>query len=394
MRRMMGLICLAAALMLAACGRAETWLIEGGEWVNLWWTAETFEGAPEAELTEALARSAFVGDAVIRGARMTMRYKYNNQVGQDVALLAVNHAGMPMLVALVCQEGWQVRPVSETFLRMGQDFGITVTAHQGVYGTDRCYLTVTYGEEQYAFYGNLSPWQLIEYRCGQDVVRYDVGSVIAYHMEEETRVNTFMKSEDFLLPVYAEAIRADSYPVTAAALEAWVAEHPLTLAADEAYVSAANLRQQATGGSRSLGVLTHARARVLGSAQGKDLPWYHVRVGDTEGWVSGAYCAVPGNSAFDARSLCWAANTLIPVARARSDTPLLDAPGGTQKAALPAGTVGHVLLESDGWLMVIIPAGEQDWLPDWTSGTVGYIRRDQADVAQSALYLKYEVTEP
>lgn len=398
MRRMIGLCCLLACLVLAGSALADTWEIDSGV-INCRWTVETFEGALPAELEVPLAGSAFAGDAVIRGARMTERYQTSGRLAQDVALLALDHEGTAMLAALVWDNGWQVRPVSETFLRKGQDFGITVLSDEAWPGSlERCFLAVTYGEEAYLLTGGLSPWELIYYQRldgqgGGTMIRYDLGTVEVQTLGEVLPKKAYWTDTGFLLPVYAECISADDYPVTRDALEAWSAAHPLALAQGEGYASGANLRQKATGSSHSLGMLTKTRVAVLESAPGRDLPWYHVRIGGVEGWVSGNYCATPGNLFKNEQDAYREANLMTPVAQVRGETPLLSAPGGAQQVALPAGTLVHVLAEDSDWLLVNVPAGEMTWQEDWASGTVGFIRRSQAEVAKSMLYLKYGVTE-
>lgn len=398
MRRMIGLCCLLACLAWAGSALAQTWEIDGGM-INCRWTVETFEGTPPSELEAPLTGSAFAGDAVIRGARMTKRNKSGGQMMQDVALLALDHEGAAMLAALVWDDGWQVRPVSETFLRRERDFGITVLSDEvWCSSPERCFLTVTYGEEAYLLSGGLSPWELIYYQRldgqgGSTIIRYDPGTVKVRTLGEVLPKEAYWTNTGFLLPVYVECISADDYPVTRSALEAWSAAHPLAVAQGEGYVSGANLRQKATSSSRSLGMLTKTRVAVLDSAPGRDLPWYHVRIGGVEGWVSGNYCATPGNPFMDEQDAYRTANLLTPVARVREDASLLNAPDGTQLAVLPAGTMAHVLAQDSDWLLVNVPSGEITWQEDWAGGMVGFIRRNQAEMAQSMLYLKYGVTE-
>lgn len=397
MRRMIGLCCLLACLAWAGSALAQTWEIDGGM-INCRWTVETFEGTPPSELEAPLMGSAFAGDAVIRGARMTKRNQSGGQMMQDVALLALDHEGAAMLAALVWDDGWQVRPVSETFLRRERDFGITVLSDEVWCGSpERCFLAVTYGEEAYLLSGGLSPWELIYYQRldgqgGGTIIRYDLGTVKVRTLGEVLPKEAYWTNTGFLLPVYVECISADDYPVTRSALEAWSAAHPLAVAQGEGYVSGANLRQKATSSSRSLGMLTKTRVAVLDSAPGRDLPWYRVRIGGVEGWVSGNYCATPGNPFMDEQDAYRTANLLTPVARVLEDASLLNAPDGTQLTVLPAGTMAHVLTQDSDWLLVNVPSGEITW-EDWAGGTVGFIRRNQAEVAQSMLYLKYGVTE-
>ena len=124
-------------------------------------------------------------------------------------------AGAAMLAALVWDDGWQVRPVSETFLRRERDFGITVLSDEVWCGSpERCFLAVTYGEEAYLLSGGLSPWELIYYQRldgqgGGTIIRYDPGTVKVRTLGEVLPKEAYWTNTGFLLPVYVECISAD-----------------------------------------------------------------------------------------------------------------------------------------------------------------------------------------
>lgn len=134
-----------------------------------------------------------------------------------------------------------------------------------------------------------------------------------------------------------------------------------------------NLREEPTSRSRSLGRYHLALAQVLGWEPGAETAWHHVRVGDTQGYVSGGYVSFPANwpdFAYRASSPC-------PVTTAAAGSRLMaDMDGGGALCVLEAGERLLVLAETeDGWLHVFVPEDEPDDTLD-QPGTYGYLRRE------------------
>ncbi|MBR4080435.1 MAG: SH3 domain-containing protein [Clostridia bacterium] len=387
-------------VLLTGCAQAETFTLNRGEdeydWMdmNLYYVVETFSGAAPEVLRPALDASPFVADEILQGALLrTYYFKYDGKqdvLNDQAALLAVRHEERTVLLGAARIGGeWVVRMQSETFLRDGEDFRITAMPNKTKKAFN-VFLTVVYGDEQYFIASGSpdQPWMLKSYRHQYEdgtaeTVSYEYG-LIAY---QRTRTDAPAEQVSFhcVLPAYLETADADQLPHSRQALEQWAQAHPIELAADEAYMGGANLRKEPTGSSRSHGqYLTPVRVKVLGQAPGQDFPWYNVRVGNTEGWVSGAYFYTKET---DTTNLCMAVNHMQPVARLRKSAQLLSSPGGEAIAALPAETEMHVLVISGSWAQVVLPRGELGWHADW-EGTFGYVPLSSLTMAASPLQLR------
>lgn len=142
-----------------------------------------------------------------------------------------------------------------------------------------------------------------------------------------------------------------------------------------------NLREKATSASKILGTFNPGTLlHVLGQEKGTHEPWYHVRVGILEGWMSGMYVKFSKNADFE--EALW--HGPLPVARTTDVRILRASPSGNAEriAELPAGTLMHVLATVEGgWLYVMVPRETLGWEMD-VDGTSGFLRVDE--VAQGA----------
>ncbi len=135
-------------------------------------------------------------------------------------------------------------------------------------------------------------------------------------------------------------------------------------AAGRAYTQGANLRQEATQSSASLGMYhTGTPLTLLGDqVQGKQYPWLHVRIGHTEGWMSRNYIIEQVAQDYP-----------VPMGRTVDGCSMYAAPGDAQPIAqLSPGTTFHILTKIDGLYHICIPQGEISWDVD-RNGTYGYI---------------------
>jgi len=181
------------------------------------------------------------------------------------------------------------------------------------------------------------------------------------------------------IPDRLAAWNADALPRTLESLREFEQPYPMKLGNDEAYITSVNLRESATGKSKTWGEYT-AKVRILGQKPGNDAPWYNVRVGNLEGWVSGVYVYGPDTSV---RAKLYTTPVMVhPVGRTKIHTPLLDAHGGNAIMQLNADSYVHVLGERDGYLHVIVPRKELNWQTDW-DGTYGFVRREDIIVGIS-----------
>jgi len=142
---------------------------------------------------------------------------------------------------------------------------------------------------------------------------------------------------------------------------------------DRCLVWGANLRTKPTGSARSLGQYHVALAEVLEEKPGKQLPWYHVRIGNAEGWISGPYVVSPT----DQEGFAFNGSLGIPWAQAQTDCPLYAAMSDKNALMiLPPQTFMQVLAYTeDGWAHVLVTDRPQDFSLA-ALGTYGYVRLD------------------
>ena len=363
--------------------------------LNLWYEVTTFGSDVPPELRAALSASPFAADEVLQGAWLREYYhrydELTNVLNDQAALLAVRHEGRLMLLGMARSgKQWQVSPQSETFLPEDESFTITVKPSRN-HNASAAMLAIVCGEDTYLI-GSGSPdtaWTLWQYQHANpdgtvDFLSLEYGGAVwgAYDNGKVARQETFR----CVLPANLAALHWDMLPRSLAELQDWAEEHPITLAADEGYMGGANLRQKATGNSRSNGqYYSGTKVTLLGQAPGTDFPWYNVRIGDTKGWVSGAYIYT---EKLDAQNLHHAANCIQPVARLKEAASLLTSPGGDAIASLPAESVVSVLVTQDGWAHVIAPRDEIACQADWES-TYGYLPVKVLTQAATPLQLRF-----
>lgn len=132
------------------------------------------------------------------------------------------------------------------------------------------------------------------------------------------------------------------------------------------YTSGANLRQRPTSSSESLGLYYSSVPLTLTGeqVQGRYQPWYKVRIGSTEGWMSGGYVyALP------------AQYYPVPLGRTVDGCPMYAAPGDAHPLAqLTQGFTFHILTEYQDMYHICIP-GEISWNVA-VDGMYGYIPKE------------------
>ncbi len=151
-----------------------------------------------------------------------------------------------------------------------------------------------------------------------------------------------------------------------------------------AVVVGAHLREKTSTRSASLGQLKPgAIVRVLDTVPGDPREWCHVRAGDLKGYVSAEYVHQDDFSAL-------LRNPPLPVARIDRATALKTRASGASETVmtLKAGYKMHVMATLDDWYYVCIPSGEPDWMMD-INGAYGYVRKRDATIAGTALYLDW-----
>ena len=229
-------------------------------------------------------------------------------------------------------------------------------------------LPIEAGEERWRFdCHTVSGWRLREYTD-------TAGRRTAFSLNAEVETD----GERFCVPVktwLAERTRLDSLCFTAGEARRLEEESRAAFeGTDLCLVWGANLRTEPTSHSRSLGMYHVALAQVLGQKPGTEVPWYHVRVGETEGYVSGRYVAFPADWANFVRR----ASVPCPVTETDGGPLMADMDGGGAPCTLEAGRRLLVLAETeDGWLHVLAPEDDLDGTLN-QPGTYGYLRREDA----------------
>lgn len=183
-----------------------------------------------------------------------------------------------------------------------------------------------------------------------------------------------------LLPLFLDFWDISAFPRTEAAF--YEAEGDV-LPDGLGVVTGVRLRRETSTRSDILGdYFSGVTVEVLEELPGDPYPWYHVRIGRTEGYMSGIYVAYPG-------SVCSMEplqneSSLPPMATATVDTALKAGTGWFDKtlADLPAGTRLRVLAEQGDWLHVTVADGPMGWLALTDGLEDGYVKA--ADVRMAA----------
>jgi uncharacterized protein YgiM (DUF1202 family) len=126
--------------------------------------------------------------------------------------------------------------------------------------------------------------------------------------------------------------------------------------------------------------------QVLETLPGSEYPWYHVRAGLAEGYMSGNYVTY-GDSANIADTV--SISTPLHVAKTKKACALRKGTGWLDGTVmdLNAGTKMHVIAVVGDWLHVVVPQGEPGWMMD-VNGTDGYVKA--SDVLQAGTSLQLD----
>lgn len=286
------------------------------------------------------------------------------------ALMVVERGGAYALVGLRWEPGGsnaRVEDFGALGLPLGEGCAVSPLWDENTRLCDFELLLPTEGGEERWRLGchRISGWQVREYT---DTAGRRTAFALSGGVE--------MDGERFVVPVktwLAERTRLDSLPLTADEARRLEEESRAAFeGTDLCLVWGANLRTEPTSRSRSLGMYHVALAQVLGQKPGTEAPWYHVRVGETEGYVSGRYVAFPADWANFVRR----ASVPCPVAETDGGPLMADMDGGGALCVLEAGERLLVLAETeDGWLHVLAPEDDLDGTLN-QPGTYGYLRRE------------------
>ncbi|MBE5804984.1 MAG: hypothetical protein E7316_10805 [Clostridiales bacterium] len=381
MKKLLVLLLVTLWPAMAACG--EAWTVETDD--NPIYHIETFDETLPEEARQALASTPFAGDASIRGVLINEANKEYPEMNRQMLLMALEHEGTTLLVhgTALPDTGWEVWVASDTFLRAGEDFAISARPRYNSLGqVVMVWPTIEYGQEIFYIGG---------YEGSSYVYLYS-------HLDEQqngVQISTNYPERAYSLapvqngkpgdtdsywvgrPARLDIISAAEFPNTREKLQAL--DNTPWSGVGGTYVYAAHLREKPTGKSRSLGTYRWAIGEKLGSAPGIDFPWYQLRIGDTVGWMSGAYVIDDHGQAQPPA-----------VAKSSREIGLYLSPDGEVKQTLPAGMTMQILADCNGWYHVVLPEEGDPWELA-ASGTFGYVRMGDVTEYATLLNMKYGV---
>ncbi|MBQ7305942.1 MAG: hypothetical protein IJW85_07005 [Clostridia bacterium] len=369
----------------AMAARGETWTIDSGE--NHVYSIETFAGTLPEEMQQVLASTPFAGDACLCGVLINEANKEYPELNRQMLLMALNHEGTTLLVAGddTPDTGWEVWVASDTFLREREDFAINARPKYNNLGqVIMVWPTIEYGQEIFYIGGYEGSSYVYSYtnldEQGNGVKVTSDYPAYAYQLIQVQggRLGG-MKSYWVGKPARLDIMPAAEFPNTQEKLQAL--DNAPWSGIGGTYVHTANLREQPTGRSRSLGVYRWAIGEKLDSAPGTEWPWYQLRIGDTVGWMSGSYVMDDHGQAPPPA-----------VAQCSGEISLYLSPDGEVKQTLPAGTAMQILADCDGWYHVVLPEEEGAWHLA-ASGTFGYVRVGDVKEYATLVNMKYGVAE-
>lgn len=372
--------------------RGETWTVDTA--INPIYYVETFgESLPEAA-SDALDGTPFEHAKVRQGVVIRMDYKNPAKLKGHSLLLAAEHEGRTLLIGgtKLPGEQWKVWPASESFLRDQEPFEISARQRYDKEGNiGAVFPAVVYGEGYYMIghgegYSDIAAYVSVDANGNGlwIVPSYPEFSYELYIYRDGERTEHL--NYEICLPARLEMMDADTFPRTPDDLDCLAQQYPLS---DQGtYVFAANLREKPTGRSRSQGVYRWAPAQVLESKPGVQSPWYKVRIGDTEGWMSGPYVESKPYTVNHGLGQV----TPPAIAQCKSETNLYLSPEGKIKQTLPAGTAMHIIADCGGWYHVVLPRENITWKLD-AEGTYGYVRMTEVTEYTTLLNMKYGITQ-
>ena len=310
-------------------------------------------------------------------------------VSQDCVLAAVERGNKILLVGGVkTDDGWKKSILSDCFFRENQEFTIIGLKlvnpdNSSIY---RIYPAVVYGNEYYCIaITDTGEFFFARYiRLEADGSVYDASLSSGYLEVTQTTESGFrlLLSEPIMNPGRLDIVTATDFPTTAEQSVAYVQKYPVSLPENYVIIQGVNLREKPTGKSKSLGKYDFALAEYLGEQDGAEVPWVHVKIGNTEGWVSARY--VRRTVTDISESVSWLAMKIGGVDGVTTLYDSLDSSSGT---AISSPCYMYILADCGSRYHVLIPSTGFGWPIDWT-GTYGYVsKNDRIEIRTSILDL-------
>ncbi len=313
-------------------------------------------------------------------------------VSQDCVLAAVERRDRILLVGGVkTDSGWKKSILSDCFFRENQDFSIVglKLVNPDDDSRFRVYPAVAYGNEYFCIaITDTGEFFFARYiRLEADGSVYDASLSSGYLQVTQTSGNGFqlLLSEPIMNPGRLDIVTASGFPTNAADTAEYVKKYPVTLPDNHVIIQGVNLRKEATGKSKSLGIYDFALAEYLGEKDGAEVPWVHVRIGKTEGWVSSRY--VRRSVTEISESVSWLA---MKIGGVDGETTLYDTLDSSSGISISLPCCMYILADCGSRYHVLIPSTGFGWPIDW-NGAYGYVPKDGRIVIRTSLL---DLTDP
>lgn len=331
------------------------------------------------ELETALTLPQLEGWTPLCGASMT--------VDGGVALVAMEKDGVRQLIALTAQEGsWTAQPVGTGAIKQTGDVIIEVDPQAVTfvlcYEEDGRSLRLHTRVRKLSDAGPVCLIESLEY-TDASAGQITLVSAADVNLDEWYDAVTYLNgvqtrrvSYGILFPPYLEYVDMETFPMNDVALRSLT---PLEIPAGYGVAGGVHLRQRTSSRSGDMGMYNAGTlVEILQELPGDPNPWFRVRIGQTEGYMSSMYVRYD-DSACMTQPLRFNA---LPVAAALVPTDLKTNTGwfAGVVARLETGAKMHVLADCGDWLHVMLCDGEPGWLMD-VHGVSGYLRK--ADVVQA-----------
>ena len=333
----------------------------------------TFSGLLPERLKEPL--SAMISDEsrIVSGAAIQHNADGAARAAYSALALVDTDEG-PILLAAAWVDGqpWQVTDFTRLLRR---DRNVSVSIYQPEASRIPRF-SVDYASPQgltsdLLIFWNDQLWCMSGHMAQGVAVTNEMGMIA---VNDDDGQEKFRCAEPFFLDYMADI---SAFPTSRAEAQAlsWLPDYASYAAGMTLYTLGANLRQEATTASCSLGMYAENVPMIFTGEQkqGSAWPWYQVRIGSTVGWMSGNY--VDDEPALGLSP--------VPLGRTGSGCALYAAPGDDAPLAqLAPGTTFHILAEYEGMYHICIPTEEISWSVD-TAGMYGYISTEGVLIAAS-----------
>ena len=309
--------------------------------------------------------------------------------GQDCVLAAVERGDKVLLVGgIKTENGWKKTILSDRFSRENQEFSMV-----GIRLVDpdnssmfRPYAAVAYDNEYFCIaITDMGEFFFAHYiRMEPDGSVYDASLIMGVLEVTETSESgsRILVSEPIMNPGRLDMISSSDFPTNVDDTMTYIKKYPAMLPENYVIIQGVNLRKEPTEQSQSLGKYDFALSEYLGEKDGTEVPWVHVRIGNTEGWVSSRY--VRKNVREISESVSWLA---MKIGAMNGETKLYDSLSSPNGTTIEAPCYMYVLADCGSQYHVLIPSAGFEWPIDW-NGTYGYVQKNDIVIRTSILDLK------